>query len=87
MATMRAKLKITGVDKYEASENVRFTAVGPSEYPADGTDENNTYAKWTPSAELSISITNPNLLGRFEVGQEYYVDFHPALPATLTEAA
>lgn len=78
--TMRAKFAVSHVVKHEGgSETVNFTAVSKSGgYPADGSDEDNTFAKWTPSAQCSIQITNPELQGKFEPGQKFYVDFTPA---------
>lgn len=79
MSSMRAKLQISNVQKFETCETVAFRAVGRSgAYPEDGSDEDNTFAKFTPSADLTMSITNPALLGKFEPGQKYYVDFAPA---------
>jgi hypothetical protein len=85
MTTMRAKLRVTfvqehfyGPDKSKSAETVRFCAVAASKYPADGADENNTYAKFSPQADLSITIANPALWGKFETGQEYYTDFTKA---------
>jgi len=76
---MRAKMKLNVIRKYETCEQLVFHAVCKSEgYPADGSDENNTYARWTPSAELTMTVTNPNLLGVFKEGQEFYLDFTPA---------
>lgn len=76
---MRAKMKVTSVVSHsETFEELTFNAVSRNEgYPEDGSDENNTYAKWTPSAELKMSITNPELIGKFSIGQEFYVDFTP----------
>jgi hypothetical protein len=80
MTTMRAKLKLTNIVKFENCETLTFFAVGKSEvYPPDGYDENNTFSRWTPSAELKMTITNPNLLDKFELGQEFYVDFTPVV--------
>ena len=71
---MRAKMKVTAVEP-----QLKMSAVCKNDgYPADGSDENNTFAKWTPSAELVMSVTNPALAGKFEVGQEFYVDFTKA---------
>lgn len=79
MTTMRAKVRVTNVVKHETCEAVTFDAVAKSEaYPADGSDEDNTYAKYSPSARFSITIANPALIGKFEIGQKYYVDFTPA---------
>ena len=76
---MRAKLKVSSVEPYPGGENLSFSAVGKGEpYDEDGSDENNTYAQFTPSAELTMTVNNPNLLCKFKVGQEFYVDFTPA---------
>lgn len=78
--TMRAKFVVSQVIKHEGgSETVSFGAVCKSgAYPEDGTDEDNTFSKWTPSAQCSMQITNPALQGQFEAGQKFYVDFSPA---------
>lgn len=78
--TMKAKLRVVQVidQRKNGFDNieVNFMAVGPSgSYPEDGTDENNSYARWTPTADMHMVINNPNLMDKFEVGQEYYVDF------------
>lgn len=80
MTTMRAKLQIGSVTKHSAEcEQLRFHGVSRSDaYPADGSDENNTFAKFSPSVSLDITITNPALIGKFEPGQTFYVDFTPA---------
>ena len=38
---------------------------------------NEEWSKWTPSGELSMSITNPAAIAEFEVGKDYYLDFTP----------
>ncbi|WP_223479269.1 hypothetical protein [Oricola indica] len=80
MNVMRAKLRVAGVYKREdGSEDLTFFAVAKnSAYPEDGSDENNTYAKWSPSAEFKLHCCNPALYGQFKEGEEYYVDFTPA---------
>lgn len=77
---MRAKMRVTDVQKYHPSnEIVKMTAVSKSDgYPEDGSDENNSYARWTPTADLSISIANPALFDQFEIGQQFYLDFTKA---------
>lgn len=76
MTTMRAKFAVANVEKLETGERVTFRAVGKSgAYPDDGSDEDNSFAKYTPSADLTIYIANPALFGKFEVGQKYYADF------------
>jgi hypothetical protein len=85
--TMKAKLKVFGIQQHYLGEekteisglSVKFYAVAPSApYPEDGSDENNSYARWTPSAELNIQIMNPALFASFEIGDEFYVDFTKA---------
>lgn len=76
---MRAKLKVVKSDNKGTYENLEFSAVCKNDgYPSDGSDENNTFAMWTPTANLSMHINNPALIGKFTVGQEFYVDFTPA---------
>jgi hypothetical protein len=83
MITMRAKMRVAIVKKYDPEVTTTqidliLSAVGANGYPEDGTDENNTFSRWTPCAELKMSITNPSLLDSFEVGDEFYVDFTKA---------
>lgn len=40
--------------------------------------ENASFSKYTPSGQISMSITNPNAFGFFAQGAEFYVDFTPA---------
>ena len=74
---MRAKLAVVGVRKnMDDSEILNFCGVSKCDgYPEDGSDENNTYAKFSPCVSLEITIQNPALYGKFVAGQEYYVDF------------
>jgi hypothetical protein len=76
MIEMRAKLKLEQVDKqFSGQETLTFNAVCANHYPEDGSDENNTYAKFTPTASLRMCITNPSLLDKFKVGDVFYLDF------------
>jgi hypothetical protein len=89
MSTMRAKVAVFSVQEFhygtdggKSAETVTFNPIskdGP--YGSDGTDEDNSYAKWTPSGEIRLQITNPALWGQFQNGQRFYVDFSPAPPA------
>ena len=80
MTAMRAKMKINHIDKRnEGYETLYFNPVSRSDrYPDDGSDENNTYAKFSPSGMLSLTIANPALLGKFSEGETYYLDFTKA---------
>lgn len=76
---MRAKVKCQSVVAYETNEILEFSAVCKTgSYPADGSDEDNTYAKFSPTATFKITVTNPALIGTFKPGQKFYVDFTQA---------
>ncbi|MBN8960588.1 MAG: hypothetical protein J0H71_05605 [Rhizobiales bacterium] len=76
MGAMRAKMKINHIEKrFEGQETLYFNPVCASKYPEDGSDENNTYARFSPSGMLSLTVANPALLGMFAEGEEYYLDF------------
>lgn len=59
-------------------ETLQMNAVCAPKYDASGLDEDNTFAKFSPGAQLSINIANPALWGEFKVGDRFYVDFTPA---------
>ena len=83
MSKMRAKFVVTGVVVAAMSERVSFTGVSKSTpYPEDGSDEDNTFAKFSPQADCSITIANPALLGKYKLGQKFYADFTPIEEAT-----
>jgi len=53
-------------------ERVTLNAV----YGKEGTP-NVDWSKWTPSANFSISINNPEAFNKLSAGHEFYVDFTP----------
>lgn len=59
-------------------ETLQMNAVCAPKYDETGLDEDNTFAKYSPGANLSINIANPTLWGQFKVGDKFYVDFTPA---------
>jgi hypothetical protein len=79
---MRAKLNVNSVTPAGdpvMQETLSMTAVtGKEPFGAAGESEDNTYARYTPMASLSMTINNPALLGQFKAGQKFYVDFIPA---------
>lgn len=78
---MRAKLVVEKVTKHEGgSESLKFRGVSKSDgYNQDGLDENNTFAKFSPSVSLEMTVTNEALWGQFSPGDTFYVDFTPAV--------
>jgi hypothetical protein len=79
MPAMRAKMRLNHIDKRnEGYETLYFNPVSASRYPQDGSDEDNTFAKFSPSGMLSLTVANPALIGRFAEGEVYYLDFTKA---------
>ena len=79
MPHMRAKMEVMNVETVgDTQENVIMMAVSGTGYGPKGESEDNTYARWTPSGNLNLSITNPALHGTFRVGQKFYLDFTEA---------
>lgn len=73
---MRAKFQVQSVTGSEAYESLSMTAVtGKEPYGPNGESEDNTFARYTPSASLTMSITNPALIGKIKQGDVFYVDF------------
>lgn len=83
---MRAKVRVSqvnppsvavspGVEMAPAQTITAYPVCKSDGYPADGTDENNSYAKWSPSGKFELTITNPALSNRIKEGDEFYVDF------------
>jgi hypothetical protein len=84
---MRAKMKLNSVDRTHEGKDgdsyrsiaIRMSAVSKADaYPPDGSDENNSFARWSPSADLSMTIANPSLFDKLKEGATFYVDFSEA---------
>lgn len=43
-----------------------------------GSDENETFYKYTPWGRIELGTVNVTAAERFEEGKEYYIDFSPA---------
>ena len=58
MSAMRAKLRLSSITQFGGGtdlktvtqENLKFNAVCPPKFNEDGTHEDNTFAKYSPSA-------------------------------------
>jgi hypothetical protein len=85
--TTRAKVRVESVKliggdgKQHTAEEVQMRAVPKSgAYPESGLDEDNTYAKFSPSADFRLLIANPALFGEFKPEQRRYVDISDPIP-------
>lgn len=70
---VRAKFKCEGIipDK-DANARVILRAV------TNGSPENDTFFKWTPSGVLDFHLLAASTASMFEVNKEYYLDITPA---------
>jgi hypothetical protein len=82
MALMRAKMVVrkvvaqTDTAGNTSHESVTFGGVcKEGGYPPDGSDEDNSFCKWSPYVNLEMHITNPSLFGKLTEGKKFYVDF------------
>lgn len=81
---MRAKVSVTFVEKTDWCEQLSFMPVCDSGFGPEGESEDNTYARYTPAGSIQLTVTNPELYGKFTVGQKFYVDFTSADASTGT---
>lgn len=44
--------------------------------------ENQSFSQYTPNGTMTITVTNPAVLGTFALGSEYYIDLIPAEKAS-----
>ena len=82
---MRAKFELKKVNTFNGYNNhnpnyeeLEFLAVITAPFDKDGNSEDNSFTRWTPDGSLKMSVTNPNLIGKFKEGQKFYLDFIPA---------
>ena len=74
----RAKLVCTKVDSHfhneeKQAEQVTFSTL----YDTANSPEDNSFSKYTPSANFSFNVSNGTLFGAFEEGKAYYFDISP----------
>ena len=69
---VRAKMVCTSNEPYQDGNRVVFAAV------TSGSEENESFFKYTPCATLDMSIVNPAAAAVFEKGKTYYLDLTPA---------
>lgn len=72
---VRAKFKLNAITDMAgwSAKKMVFDAVCNS-----STEENKSFAKYTPSGRLEITVDNPSALEQFKLGGYYYLDFSEA---------
>jgi hypothetical protein len=82
----RAKCRITGVHSFSDlhpgpnGEQPKVTSMQVTLQPVFGggdDDANKQWSKWTPSGELRLTITNPEIFPELVNGKAFFVDFSP----------
>jgi hypothetical protein len=89
MAAMRMKVYVTEVKPLgepKCAELLSFSVVCPSKFEADGSSEDNSFARWSPSGGVSVTCNNPALFDKFVAGQKFYVDFTEAPDSPTAQA-
>lgn len=66
-------MQIQSILKTDYSEVVTMSAV----YGGTTNDEDNSFAKTTPSGKIELTIANKELHGVYKPGDTFYVDFTP----------
>lgn len=78
MPKMRAKMRVGSVKLTEYGEVLEMAPVcGNKPFGPEGESEDNTFARFTPTGSLSLTVNNPAMAGQFKPGQEFYLDFTP----------
>lgn len=68
-----AKFKVGSVTDFgNSNENVKMSPV------VSDSNENKSFSMYTPSGAIEMHITNPDAIGFFKPGKEYYVEFKEA---------
>ena len=71
--SVQARMKVDSITDFGAHRQVKMSAVTTG----DKDSPNYSYSKYTPQAELSMTITNPDAFNQFEAGKAYDLVFSP----------
>lgn len=74
--SVKAKFKCSGVSVDEQNEGNKFVTL---EAVTDGSEENKSFAKYTPNGSVQINISRETpAYDYFEGGKQYYLTFESA---------
>jgi hypothetical protein len=75
---IRCKMRVLEVlhSKNDRGETYQERVTLQAVYGPEGS-ENDQWSKWTPFANFTISINNPEAMNHLSTGHEFYVDFIP----------
>ena len=72
MTMVRAKFRVTDKEPYDQGFVIKMTPV------TTGSEENESFYRYTPYGQFEMGTVNERAADYFEVGQEYYLDFKKA---------
>lgn len=75
---VRCKMICTEKIERVSAYQVHSPKIAIVKLSAVSSDTNKTWAKYTPSGSIELSIDNPDAVDRFVLGQTYFVDFSEA---------
>lgn len=76
---MRAKFHCTTVvgNDHSTSGDNHYEDIHMAPVVGDGSTENESFSRYTPSGSLEFRITNPDLFGKIKPNDQFYLDFTP----------
>ena len=72
MVLARGKMRVESVEPLYDGELVKFDCSYDPDDPED-----TKFSNATPSGNMELHISNPNLVGKFTAGSSFYVDLTP----------
>jgi len=69
---MRAKMEVQSIKRWKGQDEVTFGCV------YTGSPEDNSFAAATPAGSMTLTISNPALIGVLQPGDRFYLDFSKA---------
>lgn len=77
---IRAKFRVSEVKNQYLGQHYDGVCAHISMTPVfdDGNEENKSFSLATPQGNIELTITNPDAIKNFSLGESYYVDFTPA---------
>lgn len=69
--TILAKFKVGSVEDH--GNNNIWVKMSP--VTGEGSEENKSFSKYTPGGDVKLFVTNPEVIGFFKPGNDYYLEF------------
>lgn len=76
--SVRAKFKVQSITRQAGWGGAKECNVVKLSPVSSGSEENKVFYASTPSGSIELGVLVPEVSSRFDIGQEFYVDFTPA---------